>query len=107
MSQQEPDLAVYDKRHRFFGLLAVFLIYGTLGYYIQALNIARPQIAAAFDSTALISWSVSLPALVGAFVTLLYGKLSDMYGRRVLLLVSMVFALVGTALAGGRIRRGP
>ncbi len=99
MSQQEPDLAVYDKRHRFFGLLAVFLIYGTLGYYIQALNIARPQIAAAFDSTALISWSVSLPALVGAFVTLLYGKLSDMYGRRVLLLVSMVFALVGTALA--------
>lgn len=98
MSQEQPALYNYDRKRRMLGLLAVFVIYGTMGYYIQALNIARPKIAAAFDSTWLFSWSVSLPALVGAFVTLIFGKLSDMYGRRIMLLVSVAFTLVGTIM---------
>jgi MFS family permease len=99
MSQEQPEMYHYDQRHRFWGLVAVFLLYGVLGYYIQALNIARPKIASAFDSIALISWSVSIPALIGAFVTLLYGKLSDMYGRRIIMLISIIFALIGNILA--------
>jgi len=99
MTQEQPAPYNYDQRQRFWGLLAVFLIYGIMGYYIQALNIARPKIAAAFDSTFLISWSVSIPALVGAFVTLLYGKLSDMYGRRIIILISLIFTLLGNCLA--------
>jgi len=99
MSQEIPEPYNYDRKHRFFGLLAAFLIYGTLGYYIQALNIARPQIASAFDSTSLISWSVSIPALVGAFATLIGGKLSDMYGRRIILMACLIFSTIGTSLA--------
>ena len=47
---------------------------------------------------ALYSWSISIPGLIGAFVTLIYGKLSDMYGRRIMLMVSLAFFLVGTIL---------
>jgi MFS family permease len=99
MPQEQPALYNYDRKHRFFGLIAIFLTYGTMGYYIQASNIARPEMAASFESTNLISWSVSIPALVGAFVTLIFGKLSDMYGRRIILLISLTFALIGTVLS--------
>ena len=99
MPQEQAELYSYDRKHRFIGLLAVFLIYGILGYYIQALNIARPQIASAFDSMALFAWSVSIPALVGAFATLVGGKLSDMFGRRIVLLICLIFAFIGTGLA--------
>ncbi|MEJ2108802.1 MAG: MFS transporter, partial [Acidobacteriota bacterium] len=92
MSQEQPEPYNYDRKHRFIGLLTVFLIYGILGYYIQALNIARPQIASAFDSMALFAWSVSIPALIGAFATLVGGKLSDMFGRRIVLIVCLSFA---------------
>ena len=99
MPQEQPAPYNYDRKHRFFGLTAIFLTYGTMGYYIQASNIARPEMAASFESTHLISWSVSIPALVGAFVTLIFGKLSDMYGRRIILLISLTFALIGTVLS--------
>jgi len=99
MDQEQPAPYDYDSKGRFYGLLAVFLLYGTLGYYIQALNIARPKIASAFDSMALFAWSVSIPALIGAFATLIGGKLSDMFGRRIVLLVCLGFAIVGTGMA--------
>jgi len=40
-----------------------------------------------------------LPALGIAFVTLLFGKLSDLYGRRTMLLVSLVLFVIGLILA--------
>jgi len=99
MSQELPAQYDYDKKRIFWGLVAMFLVYGTIGYFIQAIGIARPKIAAELDGMALYSWSVSIPGLVGAFVTLIYGKLSDMYGRRIMLLISVAFALLGSILS--------
>ena len=98
MSQEQPAQYNYDKRHIVFGLMALFLIYGTMGYAIQALNIARPKIAADLGGMSIYAWSVSIPGLVGAFVTLIFGKLSDMYGRRIMLLISLFLALAGSTL---------
>jgi MFS family permease len=89
----------YDRKHKILGLVAIFLVYGTMAYFIQALNIARPKIAADLNGMSLYSWSVSIPGLVGAFVTLIFGKLSDMYGRRIMLLISVIFALLGSILS--------
>jgi MFS family permease len=48
---------------------------------------------------ALFSWLIALPALAGPASTLLFGKLSDMYGRRTILPVSMAIFGVGLALS--------
>jgi MFS family permease len=90
MSQELP------KKQILLGLVAIFALYGTSAYFIQTLNIARPKMAADLDGMALYSWSISLPGLASAFVALIFGKFSDMYGRRIMLLVSLAFFLLGT-----------
>lgn len=79
-------------------LLAIFIVYfsGFLFYYSQ--SVVLPRVAAELNGMALYSWAVSIPALAGAFVTLTFGKLSDMYGRRVMLLIALGFFLVGAIL---------
>jgi MFS family permease len=99
MSQEQPAPYNYDKRYIVLGLISVFLVYGTMAYSIQALNIARPRIAADLDGMSIYAWSVSIPALFGAFATLIFGKLSDMYGRRIMLLISLISALAGSLLS--------
>ena len=47
----------------------------------------------------LFSWIIALPALSAAVATLLGGKLSDMYGRRIVVLASLFFFLVGSILS--------
>ena len=98
MSQAQPTYEAYSRKQLIWALVAVFATYGASAYFVQALNIARPKMAAELDGMALYSWSISIPGLIGAFVTLIYGKLSDMYGRRIMLMVSLAFFLVGTIL---------
>jgi len=80
------------------GVMAVFLTQFVSYLFINARNIAQPQIIAEFDGMALFSWLIALPALAGSASTLLFGKLGDMYGRRTILLASIVIFGVGLAL---------
>ena len=99
MSQEQPPQYNYDRKHIVLGLIAIFLVYGTMAYFIQALNIARPKIAADLHGMSIYAWSVSIAGLIGVFITLIFGKLSDMYGRRIMLLISIIFALLGSILS--------
>ncbi|HEY3343683.1 MAG TPA: MFS transporter [Anaerolineaceae bacterium] len=85
------------KRNATLGLTAVFVTYFAANFYTYGLNVAGPRVAADLNGMALFSWSLSIPALAMAFVTLIFGKLSDMFGRRAILMVSMIFFLVGGA----------
>ncbi len=78
------------------GLAAVFITYFTYGYFLQILLAAMPKIAADLDGMPLYSWGVSIPNLGQAFAMLIVGKLSDLYGRRALLLLSLTVCLLGT-----------
>jgi MFS family permease len=81
------------------GLAAVFLNYFLYSFMTLGQNNAAPMIAADLNGMALFSWAISLPALGAAFVTLLFGKLSDLYGRRTMLLVSLVIFAIGSVLS--------
>ncbi len=81
------------------GLIAVFVTYFAANIYQYGLNVAAPRVAGDLNGMALFSWGISIPALAAAFVTLIFGKLSDMYGRRTILMVSMLFMLAGGTLS--------
>lgn len=80
------------------GLWAIFISYFSYYFVTYSLNVAQPRIAADLNGMALYSWMISLPALASAVTVLIFGKLSDLYGRRVILLISLGFFLAGSAL---------
>jgi MFS family permease len=81
------------------GLAAVFLTYFLSFFMTLGQSIASPMIAADLNGMGLFSWAISIPALAMAFSTMLFGKLSDMYGRRTMLLISLFFFMAGSILA--------
>lgn len=81
------------------GLWAVFIVYFLANFFMNAVNIAQPNMVAEFDGMALFSWLIALPALGSAVATLMFGKLSDMYGRRSILLTSLGLFLAGAILS--------
>jgi MFS family permease len=81
------------------GVIAVFITQFVSYLFINARNIAQPVMIAEFDGMALFPWLIAGPALAGSASTLLFGKLSDMYGRRAILFTSMTLFGVGLALS--------
>ncbi|TDZ24827.1 Vacuolar membrane amino acid uptake transporter fnx2 [Colletotrichum orbiculare MAFF 240422] len=60
----------------------------------------HPTIASEFDDLENSSWLFVAFALAGAATQALYGKLSDVYGRRSLLMVAYMLFAIGCALVG-------
>jgi MFS family permease len=81
------------------GLWAVFITQFVSFLFINARNIAQPGIISELHGMALFSWLIALPALTGAASTLLFGKLSDIYGRRAILLLSIGIFLLGLGIS--------
>ncbi len=102
MTQVQAQTLSLDRptrRKAAIGLWAVFVTQFVSFLFIYARNIAMPGIIAEMDGMALFSWLIALPALSGSVSTLLFGKLSDIFGRRAILLVSIGLFLVGLGLA--------
>ena len=97
VSPAHPDLLA--RRKVALGLLAIFTTQFVSMLFINARNIATPGMLNDLEGMALFSWLIALPALSGAASTLLFGKLSDIYGRRVILLLSIGIFLVGLAIS--------
>ena len=90
--------AVADKKVAI-GLTAVFVAYFIYNFFMNAVNISQPKMVEEFNGMTLFSWLIALPALGSAVSTLMFGKLSDMYGRRAILLTALGMFLVGAVLS--------
>jgi len=77
------------------GVWAIFIAEFVSLLFANARNIAQPGMIAEFDGMALFSWLIALPGLAGAAGTLLFGKLSDVYGRRAMILFSILIFSIG------------
>ncbi len=101
MPQPTPPASesAFGHRQIVLGLVTIFALTFAMSFFIQTLGIARPRMAADLNGMAWYSWSLSIPGLAAAFVTLLFSKFSDMYGRRIIILISMVIYLAGTILS--------
>jgi MFS family permease len=89
----------YSKKQISLAMTAILAVYGVMTYFVQFLPIARPKMTAELSGMALFQLSVSIPALVSAYATLIFGKFSDLYGRRFILMVSLSFALIGAVMS--------
>ncbi|MBU3075822.1 MDR family MFS transporter [Clostridium estertheticum] len=61
---------------------------------------AMPTIAKDLKGFELMSWVFSMYLLTSAISTPIYGKLSDMYGRKNILSIGIVIFIIGSALCG-------
>jgi EmrB/QacA subfamily drug resistance transporter len=61
---------------------------------------ALPRIVSELGGLAHLSWVVTAFMLTSTTTTLLYGKLSDLYGRKPLFVIAIVLFLIGSGLCG-------
>jgi len=93
------DAAAPQKdRQAILGLVTIFCTYFASIYFFRGSSVTAPKIAADLDGMALYSWAISLPSLSAAIATLVFGKLSDMHGRRKLMLAAVLFYLAGAIM---------
>jgi EmrB/QacA subfamily drug resistance transporter len=85
----------------------VLLVYSglMLGMFLAALDqtivaTALPTIAGDFGELDLLSWVVTAYLLTSTASSPLYGKLSDLYGRKIVFQAAITIFLVGSVLAG-------
>ena len=63
-------------------------------------NTSLPRIVTDLGGMARMAWAVTAFLLASTIAAPLYGKLSDLYGRRSLLIVSIGIFLLGSMLSG-------
>lgn len=61
---------------------------------------ALPRITSELDGLSQLSWVVTAYLLTSTASTPIWGKISDLYGRKIMLQAAIVIFLVGSALAG-------
>src|ERR1700690_2368064 len=88
------------KRERAFTLagIMVALFLGALDQTIVAT--AMPRILQQLNGLSLYTWVVTAYLLASTAMIPIYGKLSDLYGRKVVVLVGVLLFLAGSVLSG-------
>jgi EmrB/QacA subfamily drug resistance transporter len=77
-------------------LLGLFL--GALDQTIVA--VALPTIVTDLGGQSLLTWTITIYLLTSTITVPFYGKLSDLYGRKPLLMIGITLFLIGSALSG-------
>ena len=77
-------------------LLGLFL--GALDQTIVA--VALPTIVTDLGGQSLLTWTITIYLLASTITVPFYGKLSDLYGRKPLLMIGITLFLIGSALSG-------
>jgi MFS family permease len=92
------NIAAASRRQRGI-MITVFVAFFTSFFVQNGISIALPRIAAELNGMAYFSWAVSIPALSTALAVLIFGKLSDIFGRRGVMLVSVILVFFGAILS--------
>ncbi|WP_338751377.1 MDR family MFS transporter [Bacillus sp. FJAT-52991] len=85
---------------RSFVLVAVILAMFMGAIEATIVSTAMPAIVADLGGFSLYSWVFSSYLLMNAATVLIYGKLSDIYGRKPVLIIGIILFLIGSFLCG-------
>lgn len=100
MPDSQPALSHAEHRSIMviMGALMLALLLAALDQTI--VSTALPRIASDFNALNELSWVVTAYLLTSAVSTPIYGKLSDLYGRKRMLSIAITIFLVGSMLSG-------
>ncbi|KAF8634502.1 hypothetical protein AX17_004199 [Amanita inopinata Kibby_2008] len=94
----QTNLLPFDKIVVVFLSLGLCIVVSALDSVVVAT--ALPTISTAFDAGAIVSWVPAAFLLTSTSFQLLYGRFSDIFGRKVSLSISMAIFMVGNLIAG-------
>ncbi|GIV81367.1 MAG: hypothetical protein KatS3mg051_0721 [Anaerolineae bacterium] len=95
-----PDHAPHDRR-RWYALLILSLSLTLVIMDGTIVNVAIPSISRQFNASFRdVEWVNTIYSLVYAATLILWGKIGDQYGRRLLFLIGVVLFGLGSALVG-------
>ena len=97
--QEDPSLGLSQRaKMEILGAVMLGLLLGALDQTI--VSVALPTIVTQLGGQALLTWTITIYLLTSTITVPFYGKLSDLYGRRPLLMIGIVLFLIGSALSG-------
>jgi EmrB/QacA subfamily drug resistance transporter len=100
LERQEVKQASPNKTKKPFVLAAIMLAMFMAAIEATIVSTAMPAIAADLGGFSLYSWVFSSYLLMNAVTVLIYGKLSDLFGRKPILTFGIIVFLVGSLLCG-------
>src|SRR5579872_3650067 len=97
-SRDLPQAAAQQNVRAVYGALIVVMLLASLDQTI--VSTALPTIVGEFGELAHLSWIVTAYLLASTIVTPLYGKLGDLFGRKIVLQSAILLFLLGSVLCG-------
>lgn len=102
MNSDTRSLQAADEQHKniliVMGALMITMLLAALDQTI--VSTALPTIASEFNALNELSWVVTSYLITSAVATPLWGKFSDLYGRKRMLSIAVVIFLIGSILSG-------
>ena len=95
-----PKMSELSKSKRNLAAFGVMLVIFLFAIDATIVSTAMPTIVAKLGGLELYSWVFSIYMLTSALTTPLFGKLSDLYSRRRLMLIGIGMFVVGSTLCG-------
>lgn len=96
----QPDLARTTTAQRNLAVIGVMLVIFLYAIDATIVSTAMPTIVAKLGGFELYSWVFSIYMLTSALTTPLFGKLSDLYSQRRLMLIGIGVFVLGSTLCG-------
>ena len=97
--KEDPSLALSHRaKMEILGAILLGLFLGALDQTV--VGTALPKIVTDLGGNDLYTWVVTIYLLTSTITVPFYGKLSDLYGRKPLLMIGITLFLVGSALSG-------
>src|SRR5690242_2329337 len=97
-----PDLETprYSKRETLLTMIGVLMVMLLAALDQTIVSTAMPRITAEFNGLDRYTWVTTAYLLTSTVMIPIYGKLSDMFGRKPIFLIGVVLFLIGSALSG-------
>jgi len=91
---------ISDKRELLLAMAGVAVTVSIVAFDATIISTILPQVAVALDGMSLYAWAGTGYFLACAVTIMIFGRLGDLYGRKSLIMLSLVLVALGSVLSG-------